>query len=85
MNEDVFKKLSDKYCPRFGKIAVDMGLITADQMKEALVEQADDDLSEKPHRLLGRVLLDKGWLTHKQIDSIMNKVFSNERKSEESS
>ena len=82
MNEDVARQLSDKYCPRFGKIAVDMGLITADQMKEALVEQADDNISERPHRLLGRILLDKGWLTHKQIDTIMNEVFSNERKSE---
>jgi hypothetical protein len=57
MTEDIDKEISGKYCNRFGVIAVDKGFVTADQLKEALTEQADDNLSNKPHRLIGRIFL----------------------------
>lgn len=72
MTNDIEKELSEKYCPRFAKIAVDKGFITAEQAKEALAEQMDDDLSNKPHRLIGRVLLEKKWLTSLQIEMVLN-------------
>ena len=55
MAEDIDRKISGKYYNRFGIIAVDKGFVTADQLKEALTEQADDNLSNKPHRLIGRI------------------------------
>ena len=55
MSENIDRKISEKYCNRFGIIAVDKGFVTADQLKEALTEQADDNLSNKPHRLIGRI------------------------------
>ncbi len=61
MAEDIDRKISGKYCNRFGIIAVDKGFVTADQLKEALTEQADDNLSNKPHRLIGRIFFEKGW------------------------
>jgi hypothetical protein len=53
-------------------IAVDEGFVTADQLKEALTEQADDNLFNRPHRLIGRIFFDKGWMTDKQIDIVLN-------------
>jgi hypothetical protein len=60
MSENIDRKISEKYCNRFGIIAVDKGFVTADQLKEALTEQADDNLSNKPHRLIGRIFFEKG-------------------------
>ena len=74
MGNDIEKKLSEKYCPRFAKLAVDKGFITADQAKEALAEQMDEDLSNKPHRLIGRILLEKRWLTSLQIEIVLNEL-----------
>ncbi len=75
VENDVNKKLSKQYCPRFGKIAVDMGFITAKQLKVSLVEQVEDDISNKSHRLIGQILLEKGWITDEQIDIVLNKLF----------
>jgi hypothetical protein len=60
MSENIDRKISEKYCNRFGIIAVDKGFVTADQLKETLTEQADDNLSNKPHRLIGRIFFEKG-------------------------
>ncbi len=75
MTEDIDKEISGKYCNRFAVIAADKGFVTADQLKEALTEQADDNLSNRPHRLIGRIFFDKGWMTDKQIDIVLNELF----------
>ncbi|MBI5407758.1 MAG: hypothetical protein HZA14_00160 [Nitrospirae bacterium] len=75
MVHDVDKELSQKYCPRFAQLAVEKKFITAEQAKKALSEQMDDDLSNKSHRLIGRILLEKGWLTSQQIEIILNELF----------
>ena len=49
------KGFSREDCIRFGKIAVDLGFVTAGQLKEDISEQIDDDLAHKPHRLLETV------------------------------
>ena len=74
METSVLRELSKKYCPRFGKIAVDMGFITAEQLKEALAEQAEDNLSKKPHRLIGNIFFRNGWMTGEQIDIALNEL-----------
>jgi hypothetical protein len=75
MSNDIDKGISAKYCNRFGVIAVDKGFVTADQLKEALTDQADDNLSNRPHRLIGRIFFDKGWMTDEQIDIVLNELF----------
>ena len=75
MGNEVDKELSGKYCPRFAKIAVDKGFVTAEQAKEALTEQMDDNISNRPHRLIGRIFLEKGWLTAQQIELVLNDLF----------
>ena len=67
---------------RFGKIAVDMGFVTAKQLDKSLGEQADDDLSGKPHRLIGSILLENGWMAKEQIDIVLNELFKKEKRNE---
>ena len=72
MENNIDKDISKKYCSRFGIIAVNKGFVTAEQLKEALIEQADDNISNRPHRLLGRIFFEKGWITDEQIDAVLN-------------
>ncbi len=69
------KELSAEFCPRFGRIAVDKGFIAPEQLKEAMSEQVEDDLSGLTHRLIGRILFEKGWMTYQQIDVVLNELF----------
>ena len=75
MANEVDRELSEKYCARFAEIAVKKEFINSGQAKEAISEQMDDDLNNKPHRLIGRILMDKGWMTPQQIDLVLNDLF----------
>lgn len=72
-------KENQKYCSRFGKIAVDQGFLTAEQLKDALVEQLNDNLANRPHRVIGAICFEHGWLTPGQIDQILNQLFKRNR------
>ncbi len=69
------KGISREYFPLSGKIALSKGFITEEQLKEALTEQIEDDLSNRPHRFLGQILYEKGWISHKQVNIILNELF----------
>lgn len=66
--------LAVAYCRRFGQVAVERGFITPEQLKEALTEQVDDDLTRKRHRLLGDILLEKNFMTANQIEDVLNET-----------
>lgn len=72
MPQDVIRKVSTKYCPRFGQIAVGMGFITELQMMEAFRCQFAENLAGHGHRLLGQILMDKGWMTSDQVEKVLN-------------
>ncbi len=74
VKDDVYKNLSKEHSPQFGKIAVDMGFITSEQLTEALAEQAEDSLSNKPHRSIGSILFEHGWITRDQINFVVLKI-----------
>ena len=78
MKDDVYKNLSKEHSPQFGKIAVDMRFVTAEQLTEALAEQAEDSFSNKPHRLIGEILFDHGWITRDEINFIVLRLFKPE-------
>jgi hypothetical protein len=65
-----------EYCRRFGKIAVDLGYVSPERVKKALEEQVTDDFADKPHRLLGAILFEKGWITPEQMDAVLKKLFT---------
>ncbi len=52
-----------------------MGFVTAKQLKEAMVEQVEDDIFNKRRKLIGNILLENGWITDKQIDIVLNELF----------
>ncbi len=75
MENDITKILSKKYGPRLGKILVDMEFVTAKQLREAITEQVEDDLADKPHRPIGKILLENGWITKEQNDIVLKELF----------
>ena len=79
MSNEIDRELSEKYCVRFAEIAVKRGYVEPQRVKEALSEQLDDNLNSRPHRLIGRILLDKGWMTPQQIEAVLNELFQTER------
>jgi hypothetical protein len=76
MEDHIDKGISRKYCSRFGVISVNKGFVTADQLKAALIEQADDNIEGRPHRLIGRIFFEKSWMTDDQIDKVLNELES---------
>lgn len=82
MERDIEREVSDKYCIRFGIVAVNKGFVTPDQLKEALTEQVVDNLANRPHRQLGRIFFEKGLMTDKQINIVMNELFKSLKNSE---
>jgi len=75
VENDSIENLSNRYSPQFGKVAVDMGFITAEQLTEAIAEQAEDSLYNKPHRFIGYILSEKGWITNGQVDIVIDILF----------
>lgn len=78
ISNDVYKRVQNEYYPRSGHIAVMMGFITIEQLKDAINEQIDDDIAERPHRFIGEILFDKGWITKEQIDIILDELYKEE-------
>ena len=72
-------KLTKQYGGRFAEVAVKMNFISPEQAKEAISEQMDDNLSNKPHRLIGKILMDKGWMTYQQIELVLKDLFKKQR------
>jgi hypothetical protein len=63
-----------EFSQRFGMIAVNRGYITPKQLKEALAEQIDDDLANRPHRLLGKIFYKKNLMSLNQIDQVLDEL-----------
>jgi hypothetical protein len=59
------------FLKRFGAIAVGKGFITKEQLLHALEVQAQENLDQGKHRLLGQILLEEGLLTAAQVDEIL--------------
>jgi hypothetical protein len=70
-----FEKEVSKLCRRFGTIAVKKGFVSMDQIKEAFMEQLDDDLNGREHRLIGTILFEKDLMTWAQVDLVLKELF----------
>jgi hypothetical protein len=62
----------EKLKNRFGTIAINKGYITKDQLIRALTIQANENIEEGKHRLLGQILLGEGFLSAEQVDDILD-------------
>ncbi len=63
-------ELSSQFC----QIAVNMGMITEKQLNEAYVEQIEDDFSNKPHRFIGKILLDNRLISYVGIYIVLKEL-----------
>jgi len=63
------------YEKRFGLIAIEMGYISIDDLIRAIKIQVEEDVANKPHRLIGEILLDMNCLTATHIQEILDSVF----------
>ena len=56
---------------RFGVVAVEKGLITRDQLFEALKAQVDQELENGIHQLFGEILCEQGAMTWAQVGEVL--------------
>jgi hypothetical protein len=56
---------------RFGITAVDKGLITADQLIEAMTLQIREELAHRRHRPVGHILVELGYLSRPQVREVL--------------
>ena len=66
----------EHYEKQFGIIAIEKGFITAENLIETLKIQVEEELEDKTHRLIGEILLDKGYITPTQIQDVLDGIFS---------
>lgn len=59
---------------RFGTIAVKKGVVTKEQVLEAMKIQMERDLDGLEHRLIGSILYSMGYVTLPQIDEVVEAV-----------
>jgi hypothetical protein len=74
MTNNEIRELSQKYCPRFGQLAVEFGFITEAQLIEALARQVHEELSGERHRLLGAILFESQAMSSLQIDQVSTEL-----------
>jgi len=67
--DDNYRNDYRAYALRFGEVAIVKGFVTASQMEEAFSEQISNYPSTilRPHKLIGEILLEKGWITFEQV------------------
>lgn len=65
----------ETYCSRFGTIAVESGYLLAEHLQQALWEQVDDNLANRPHRVIGAICFEHGWMSPAQIEDVLNIMF----------
>ena len=80
MSHDSNEEHAETHRLRFGQIAVRMGFISGQQLKDAISEQIDDDLAGRNHRFIGDILLEKQLINLEQVDIILDELFKEEMK-----
>ena len=74
MEKDNMKISPNMMTFRFGRIAFNRKYVTLEQVQLALAEQMEDNVTQKPHRLLGDILLKNNWITEEQMKSILDEM-----------
>lgn len=62
---------------RFGILAVEKGMVTAEQVINAMRIQIMEDVAKGKHRLIGLILLEQGVLSLGQIDEVLRAMGKN--------
>ena len=65
---------TEQFEKRFGVLAVEKKFITPEQLIEAIKIQVMEDIKKGTHRLIGRILLERGQITVPQIDEVLESL-----------
>jgi hypothetical protein len=57
---------------RFGRVAVEKGFVTPEQILEAMRAQILEEVEQGKHRRIGAILMDQRAMTKKQIDEVLD-------------
>mgnify|MGYP005662807401 CR=1 FL=1 len=57
---------------RFGEVAVALGYVTRDQVDAALALQRIEARAERPHRMIGAILVSQGALDSRRVSEILD-------------
>lgn len=76
MSENTDPELADKLYQRFGQVAIELGFVTSDQVNQVIAQQISINSSDRlrPPKLIGEIFFEKGWMTQKQIQMVMEKI-----------
>ena len=67
-------KRVEKYEKRFGVVALEKGFVTADELVNALKIQVQEDIEMGYHRLIGKIFLDQGIMSGKQVSGLLKEL-----------
>jgi len=60
--------------PRFGIIAVDLGFVTGEDVKEALAQQVECQLNNRRPKPIGVLFLEKGLIDKDQVHAVLEEI-----------
>lgn len=80
MVKTIRNKILANYMRCFGITAVNRGYVTQKQLKEAIAEQVDDDIANRPHRFLGMIFFEKKLMSANQIEEVLDEVVRDKMK-----
>jgi hypothetical protein len=70
-NLDLRTDEGDEIQIRFGTVAVKKGFVTFEQVTEAMSIQVGEDIENRQHRMIGKILLDQRLMIQPQIDEVI--------------
>lgn len=65
----------ERYEKQFGVIAFEKGFISAENLIEALKIQVEEEIRYDTHRLIGEILIDRGYITPIQVQDVLDGIF----------
>lgn len=74
MDKNSDKKYLDDFTHRFGTLAVELGFVTIQQVLEVICEQVMDNHYRKQQKKIGRLMIEKGLMSSKQVDEVLEKL-----------
>lgn len=58
---------------RFGEVAIELGYLNTDQLRRALDLQDQEQRDLAPHRHIGRICIDEGYLTLSHVLTVLER------------
>ena len=58
----------------FGGVAFKKGFITVRQLAAAKNRQVQEDMENKPHRLMGEIFIELGYMDRAQVDEVLEEM-----------